>query len=281
MRLLKIATIILFLSSIFAGQLLAQSGPAWLQQGNLQYADKIWAFLEIPNTNIIFAGGRSDRDEAGIWKSTNGGQTWEQKLRKWYSSEGVRQFAFDESRNLIFACISNVNGGYDLEWKTIYYSDDLGETWKYIYHPAQLGYRAGAHSIVLLNNKLYVAFEDRHPENGNDYQYIYSADLLRLDISNANSDYWYWEHCMHYPELDYIMRLSVKDNKIYVFGKDKETDGIRIFIYNTETMGKTASNLGTIQENEKTIKLLKQQQAAFNEEQTSGTTPENIGGEVR
>ncbi len=273
--------VMILLVFILSVSLLAQSGPAWLQQGNLRYADKIWAFLEIPGTDIIIAGGRSDRDEAGIWKSTNGGQTWDQKLRKWYTSEGVREFAFESARNLIFACISNITGGNDLEWKSIYYSDDLGETWKYIYHPAKLGYRAGAHSVVLLDNKLYVAFEDKHPENGNDNQYIYSADLLRLDISNANPDYWYWEQCMHYPELDYIMRLTVKDNQIFIFGKDKDTDGIRIFIYNPQTMGKAAINLGTLKENEVRIELQKQQQTALKAENNLSTAPENNGGEVQ
>jgi len=279
MRFQKILAIT-FVAMIFANQIFAQSGPAWLQQGDLVNAKKIWCFLEIPNTGIILAGGRGYYKRAAIWKSTNNGQTWEQKLNNSYTDEGVRQFAFDENKNIIFACVSNY-WSY-LEWKPIWYSTDLGESWNYISQPAALGNRAQAHSIVILNNKLYVAFQDDHSENGNDNWGIYSADLYRLDISNPNSSYWYWEHCMHYPELDYIMRLAINNDKIYVFGKDRNTNGIRIFTYDPESMGKNAQFIGKLDEIKKEIKLLQNEEAKSEQEKNINVPPINDNkGEVR
>lgn len=271
----------IFIVIIFSTNLLAQTGPAWMQQGDLVDAKKIWCFLEIPNTSIILAGGRCYYKDAAIWKSTNNGQTWVRKFRKGETDEGVRQFAFDENKNIIFAAVSDY-WSY-LEWKSIWYSTDLGETWNYISQPAQLGNRAQAHSIVLLNNKLYVAFQDDHSENGNDNWGIYSADLYRLDISNPNSSYWYWEYCMHYPELDYIMRLAINDGKIYVFGKDRNTNGIRIFTFDPEANGKNSLFIGNLNDINKNIEILQKEELKNNQEKNNSVPPNinNIKGEVR
>lgn len=268
--------IVLSLSSI----LLAQSGPTWRVLGNLQDAQKVWAFLEIPGTDIVLAGGRAYSNYAAVWKSTDRGNSWTRKFCQRYSSEGIKQFAFDEDKNIIFAGIAENDGSY-IEWNSLVRSNDMGETWTFIPHPVSLGNRAEAHSIILLNDKLYVAFNDKHTENGNSsYWSIYSAELYRLDVSDPNPDNWYWEFVMQYPELDYLMRLTEKDGKIYVFGKDKATDGIRFFVYDPETMDKTATKVGTIRDIKKQIQQIKQQQTAFKGQDTHNSTPTLNKGRV-
>ena len=265
--------------------LYAQEGPAWLPMGNLHRAEKVWTFLEIPNTSIILAGGRSGRENAGIWKSTDGGQNWEQKFNEWYASEGVRQFAFDANKNLIFAGISNV--ARYLEWKSLWYSNDLGETWNAIFYPSNLGARAGIHSIILIDNKLYVAFEENRNENGNDW-WIYSAMLYRLDISDPDPGRWYWEFIMQYPDLNYIMRLAEHNGKLYVFGKDYTRDAIRVFTHDLQTLNTTANSVGTIGEIESQIARIQQQQLEIQNETSRSSNNEDdlertikFGGNLR
>ncbi len=245
---------------VFTQNIFAQEPPAWLPMGNLYRADKIWCFLEIPGTSIILAGGRADRDEAGIWKSTDGGENWTLKLHTWYTAEGVREFAFDANRNIIFACVSNITGSY-LEWDPLWYSTDLGESWAAISNPTNLGYRAGIHSIVLDGNNLYVAFEDVRPENGNSWG-IYSAMLYRLDISSADPNDWKWEFVMQYPELNYLMRLTINNGKLYVFGKDYERDAIRIFTHSLQKLNAMAVPVGTVGEIQRSIEEIEAQKSS-------------------
>ncbi|RMF54403.1 MAG: hypothetical protein D6748_16455 [Calditrichaeota bacterium] len=247
MKRMVIVGFILLMSAFFMNRTLAQSGPSWLIQGNLDGATKIWDFIEIPNTSIIIAGGLAG-DNAAIWKSTNGGLTWTRKFYVWHShwsQRGIAQFAYDGVKNIIFAC-SALNYSH-LDWLSIHYSIDQGETWTSLVHPEILGQNAGAFSILLLNNKLYIAYQEDRPENGNNWN-IYSAMLFRLDVSSVNPSDWVWEFLMQYPELDYIMRLAEKNGMLYVFGRDKASNAIRVFTYNTQVLDNMATRIGTVEE---------------------------------
>ena len=258
--------IFLFIFVLALSNGLAQSGPSWLIQGNLQDAYRVWDFLEIPNTNIILACGQDDPSWgiwAIIWKSTNGGYTWHKVLSEYQASEGFVQFAYDQNKNIVFVCAGQLNN--NMEWKSIYYSTDQGENWTSIVHPPTLGNHAGARSIVLLNNKLYIAYLDYHTENGNNWG-MYSAMLYRIDVSDYNPSNWYWEFLMQYPELDYLMRLAEKDGKLYVFGKDWNSNAIRVFTYDTQTLDRMAVRIGTVEEVRQQVELYQAQLAQQSKE---------------
>ena len=260
------------LALLIATVLYAQEPPAWLPMGNLDRADKIWTFLEIPGTSIILAAGRADRDEAAVWRSTDGGQSWSRPFHSWYSVEGVRELAFDANRNIIFACISNITGSY-LEYDPLWYSTDLGESWASVAIPTNWGPRAGIHSIALYDNKLYVVLEEVRTENGN-YWGIYSGMLYRLDISSADPNDWTWEFVMQYPELNYLVRLAVNNGKLFVFGKDYDRDAIRIFTHSLQELNAKATTIGTVGHFKEQIEALKhnaqQVPAEINENNTKG-----------
>ncbi|NOX38322.1 MAG: exo-alpha-sialidase [Calditrichaeota bacterium] len=276
MKHLKQIGVVIFILFLWVMGLFAQEGPAWLPMGDLYQAEKIWTFLEIPNTSIVLAGGRYGGEGMGIWKSTDGGQTWSLKLKKYYTKEGVRQLIFDDKKNIIFACISNISRDYkDLPWKSLWYSDDLGETWNYIYHPTNLGAQAGIHGMALIDNKLYVAFEENRTENGNDW-WIYSAMLYRLDISDHDPDNWYWEFVMQYPDLNYIMRLTENNGKLYVFGKDYNRDAIRIFIHDVQMLNTSSVTLGTISKIASQVQSLENLQAKNEEMQSAPKHSKNV-----
>ena len=249
----------------------AQTGPSWLVQGDLYRAVKIWDMLEIPNTNIILAAGKGYSTTASIWKSTNNGQNWERKFISWDTDNGVLQLAYDPNKNIVFGAIGNTVWSA-LNWKSIVYSTDQGETWVSIWHPAMLGDQAGANSIIFLNNKLYIAYMEKHYENGN-YWGIYSAMLFRIDVSSYNPSDWYWEFLMQYPEMDYIMRLAEKDGKLYVFGKDWNSDAIRVFTYDTQTLDRMATRIGTVEEVRQQIE---QYQAQLTQQENETVSPENV-----
>ncbi|RMD92842.1 MAG: exo-alpha-sialidase [Calditrichaeota bacterium] len=260
----------------------SQVGPSWLIQGNLQDASQIRDFLEIPNTNIIIAAGRKWSDQAALWKSTDNGNTWNKKYEKWAASNGAVQLEYAEAKNVIFAGFGDAVWG-QLTWVSIVYSTDQGETWIEITHPAMLGDHAGANSILLLNNKLYIAYRENHSENGNSWG-IYSAMLFRIDVSDVNPSNWVWEFLMQYPELDFITRLADKDGKLYVFGKDKNSDAIRIFTYDPQTLDRMASRVGTVEEVrlqvEKYQAQLAQQKAENQSSETNAPTPDVPGGKA-
>ena len=247
----------------------AQSGPSWLIQGNLQEAEIVNDFLEIPNTNIIIAAGRRYNRYPAIWKSTNSGVTWTRKYYSWSSTNGVVQLAYDANKNIIFGAIGHHI--WDHYWESIIYSTDQGENWNTIIHPGMLGDGAGASSILFHNNKLYVAYKDYHYENNPNFE-MYSAMLFRIDVSDYNPSGWYWEFLMQYPEMDYIMRLAEKNGKIYVFGKDKNSNAIRVFTYDTQTLDRMAVRIGTVEEVRQQVE---QYQAQLAQQSKETPAPDN------
>ncbi len=249
----------------------AQSGPSWLIQGDLQDATIINDFIEIPNTNIIIAAGRSYNKYPSIWKSTNSGVTWTRKYYSWSSNYGVVQLEYDNNKNIIFGALGQYVWNH-FSWKSIIYSTDQGENWNTITHPASLGEYSGANSILLLNNKLYIAYWPNHPENGNYHWGDYSAMLYRIDVSDYNPSNWYWEFLMQYPELDYLMRLAEKDGKLYVFGKVWNSNAIRVFTYDTQTLDRMAVRIGTVEEVRQQVE---QYQAQLAQQAKENPAPDN------
>ena len=207
--------------------LFAQEPPSWLQTGNLQSAYNVRDFLEIPNVNVILACGKYDyySNGNGIWKSTDGGVTWALKGTSTHGT--LYQFAYDSLNHKIFVC---GNGGPNL-----FYSLNYGDNWASISNPVVGG--GASYSIQIIGQKLYVAFHDNT---------FYSALLYRLDFSDPDPANWFWEFVMQYPQLDHIMRLTVKDDILYIFGKDKTTDGLRIFTYDPTAARRPARRMETV-----------------------------------
>ncbi len=231
-RMVKVMAIMV----IVGGILNAQSGPSWLQMGNLLGAYEIFDILEIPNTNVVIAAGLvSDWSwHGGVWKSVDGGHTWTRKA--YYGGLGFYNLQYDTLKNIIFAL-------GDIRYFLIY-STNHGEQWHEIYYPYFIGDGA-AMSSVLVNGKLYAGFY-----TWMNHRY-YSPVLLRLDYSDPDTNNWYWELICQYPELQDtagVFQLLYKDNKIFVFGEDKGGNGIRIYTYDISTLDKMAKPIGTVAE---------------------------------
>ena len=180
------------------------------------------------NPLILYAGTYGD----GVYKSIDGGINW----THWGINPGagtLYQFAYDSLNNKLFVCGDAAN-------HTIFYSINFGSNWYSIASPIQIG-GGWAYSIKILGQKLYVAFKEKL---GN--LQFYSALLYRLDFSDSDPANWFWEFVMQYPQLDHIMRLAVKDDILYLFGKDKTTDGLRIFTYNPAADGRQARRMENV-----------------------------------
>jgi len=238
--------------------LYAQAGPTWVPQGNLPYARVIKDIYEIPGTDIVIAvGQRADgsHEEPSIWRSTDGGHTWSwwgwnfpnhgDDEAIWYT---FHQISYDTSRNIL---LSTCGGGAgDWQPRTVWYSNDYGESWHYVNHPYYLVGDGDAASSVILNGKLYVIYEKLI--GGTFYD---SPILLALDYYDPNPDNWTWYFVRQYPQLDingthstFWGVLAVKDGKLYVVGKDKNTDAIRIYTYEPSKLEATMQRIGTVAE---------------------------------
>ena len=244
--------------SISAGvsSLYPQAAPSWIPQGDLSGAYRVYDIFEIPNTNIVIAvGQRVYRSYSGyyyygpaIWRSTNGGVTWSRRLALptdgGYYWHAFHNIAYDSSRNMLFtACDTRDNYNY----QTVWYSDDYGENWHPIYHPSIIGI-AGADYCAVLDGKLYVFYPWQHVG-----MVYHTPLLLALDYSDPNPDNWVWYLVKQYPQISsdgdfYWGKLAVKDGKLYVIGKDKETDAIRIYTYEPSKLNSSMKRLGTVGE---------------------------------
>ncbi len=232
-----IVSVAILIGVMKSSSLNAQVAPNWLPQHDLFEAEVIYDFLEIPGTNMIFAAthcqGHYHDDFYAVFKSSDGGHTWDRVFTDWNCHwSPTRKLAYDTTRNTVFA------GGYFCNNYSLAYSMDYGETWYKIAHPF-VGLISGVHfyDILLVNDYIYVAPSDL---------LIYSAQLWRLDIHDSNPDNWTWEFVLSYPELDYLVRLGYKDGKLYVFGKDKDADAIRIFIHDISKLDSMAKPYKTV-----------------------------------
>ena len=92
---------------------------------------------------------------------------------------------------------------------------------------------------------------------------------------------------MQYPELDYIMKITENNGKLYVFGKDYDRDAIRIYIHNLQSLNASGVAVGTVSEIQSRIETLRQQRSLQDESQPSpgnhavSSHGEKIGGSLR
>jgi len=210
--------------------------PAWYPLGDLPSAIQIWDIIEIPGPPgmdaILIACGKKSGDNMQIWRSLDRGTTWE--LSNIYNGGWgcLMRLVYDSTINALFS-VGYANGYY-----TVRYSTDYGSNWYPIAHPVVLR-EADAIDAVILDHKLYVAYN---------YWSAPFGLLFRLDISSSDPGNWTWEFVMQYPQITEIQKLLVKDGKLYVFGKDRDNNAIRVFTYDPGKLDHLAKRIGTIKE---------------------------------
>ena len=130
-------------------------------------------------------------------------------------------------------------------------------TWHYIYHPSFLDV-GDAFSCAIYDSLLFVL----HGQCSGGIIY-HSLVLLALDFSDQNPQNWTWYFVRYYPELYFEdnryegFLIKVKNDNLYVFGKAKGVNGIRIYKYNIPNVLSKMKRLGTVKEVEKSLKKYK------------------------
>ena len=143
--------------------------------------------IHFENKSIGLVGG-NDGFYSYVYLTNNGGLTWEQILRVWYSNESnevINLFGNKNSRNIILFVNQYPNSTQ--AYGHVYVSKNAGEDWNRI----GLGGRTGISSAFKLNDKIY--FMSKSSWTGSTWatsfyeSYFLDEQSERIDVHNSDN----------------------------------------------------------------------------------------------
>jgi photosystem II stability/assembly factor-like uncharacterized protein len=186
------------------------------------------------NPDIVFVAALGHpygpNTERGIFRTTDGGKTWEKVLYKDENTGGI-DVAFDpHNPNILFAALwqarrtswSLTDGG---PGSGLYHSNDGGTTWKRLEEHGlpkgpygRIGIAVGANS-----DRIYALIEARNPDGG-----LYRSDDGGETWEIVNPSHSLWQRPWYYM---HIIADPRDENTLYIMDVDayKSTDGGHLF----------------------------------------------------
>ena len=216
----------IIISFLLMTSIWAQEPPSWIPLGDIPWGYGIYDILEIPGSNIILVCGTGFANR-GIWKTTNGGQSWSEVLNV---GSAVSRFERDSVSGRIWTYPGGRSGA-----NTLYFTTDNGQTWTGVSSPPS-NFAVSVNWIEVVGNYLYYGGSITNP---------YSICLYRL-----HQDSLVWEMVTQYPQCNSITTLKFHNNKLVVFAKDKVQNFLRIFSYTPAQLDEKAKFLGKAETSE-------------------------------
>jgi photosystem II stability/assembly factor-like uncharacterized protein len=210
------------------------AGKTWKNVG-LKDSRAIGKVIVNPtNPDIVFVAALGHpygpNTERGIFRTTDGGKTWEKVLYKDENTGGI-DVAFDpHNPNIIFAALwqarrtswSMASGG---PGSGIYRSNDGGTTWK---HLEEHGLPKGPYgkigvAVAANSDRVYALIEAHNPDGG-----LYRSDDGGESWQLVNPDHSLWQRPWYYM---HVIADPRDENVLYIMNVEsyKSTDGGHLF----------------------------------------------------
>jgi photosystem II stability/assembly factor-like uncharacterized protein len=209
-------------------------GKTWKNTG-LRDSRAIGKVIVNPtNPDIVFVAALGhpygSNTERGIFRTTDGGKTWERVLYKDENTGGI-DVAFDpHNPNILFAALwqarrtswSMSSGG---PGSGLYRSNDGGTTWKHIEeHGLPKGpYGKIGVSVAANSDRVYALIEAHNPDGG-----LYRSDDGGESWQLVNPDHSLWQRPWYYM---HVIADPRDENVLYIMNVEsyKSTDGGHLF----------------------------------------------------
>jgi photosystem II stability/assembly factor-like uncharacterized protein len=209
-------------------------GKTWKNTG-LRDSRAIGKVIVNPtNPDIVFVAALGhpygSNTERGIFRTTDGGKTWERVLYKDENTGGI-DVAFDpHNPNILFAALwqarrtswSMSSGG---PGSGLYRSNDGGTTWKHIEeHGLPKGpYGKIGVSVAANSDRVYALIEAHNPDGG-----LYRSDDGGESWQLVNPDHSLWQRPWYYM---HVIADPRDENALYIMNVEsyKSTDGGHLF----------------------------------------------------
>jgi photosystem II stability/assembly factor-like uncharacterized protein len=209
-------------------------GKTWKNTG-LRDSRAIGKVIVNPtNPDIVFVAALGhpygSNTERGIFRTTDGGKTWERVLYKDENTGGI-DVAFDpHNSNILFAALwqarrtswSMSSGG---PGSGLYRSNDGGTTWKHIEeHGLPKGpYGKIGVSVAANSDRVYALIEAHNPDGG-----LYRSDDGGESWQLVNPDHSLWQRPWYYM---HVIADPRDENVLYIMNVEsyKSTDGGHLF----------------------------------------------------
>ena len=209
-------------------------GKTWKNTG-LRDSRAIGKVIVNPtNPDVVFVAALGhpygSNTERGIFRTTDGGKTWERVLYKDENTGGI-DVAFDpHNSNILFAALwqarrtswSMSSGG---PGSGLYRSNDGGTTWKHIEeHGLPKGpYGKIGVSVAANSDRVYALIEAHNPDGG-----LYRSDDGGESWQLVNPDHSLWQRPWYYM---HVIADPRDENVLYIMNVEsyKSTDGGHLF----------------------------------------------------
>ena len=202
----------------------AQSPPDWKPISQIPEAYTIYDIYQLPwDTNIIFTLGH-DRYwawHAALWKSIDGGATWQYKFYQGSDWDKFLEMEVDKATYTIW-----IMGDLSdrTEESNVYYSLDNGESWEAIPNPASKDSIGVPRAIEMVNSKLYY---------GTIHAGSSKIPLLRYNAQNSDPAQWKWETVTTFQNANGVTEFLTVNSNLYIFVRNSSSTATLVYKLNT------------------------------------------------